>query len=156
MNSNLHIATVTEVEIPGEIWKGYQVTCPVCGKLGEANNGVGSRPDAYDAAQAHTTEHAEAGMPATINLYSDTIAAVVTRKSATSVWVRRVELNESTQRPAGGYDQGPYPVLTTDGDLSKPFGDEERYTWSEKKRGYYKGSLKLTLGASYRLVDYRM
>jgi len=93
------------------------------------------------------------GTPATIQLHSDTDAAVVTRVAGRSVWVRSVELDESTR-------EGAFPISTVQGDVSKPYGEEERYTL--RRSGHYvragqkdqRGSVWVTFGRSVRRVNY--
>lgn len=78
----------------------------------------------------NTTAAPAANAPATIHLYSDTDAAVVTRvaPNGKSVWIRPVEIDEDTR-------VNDFPITTVQGDISRPRGEEERYTL--RKDGRY-------------------
>lgn len=101
---------------------------------------------------------APAGTPATIVLYTDTIAAVVVRSTEKSVWVRRVELDETTKKSTGGG----LPVITRQGILDRPVdgAPEERYTLRKGGRlvaagqDNGRGSVRVVLGRSESRTDY--
>lgn len=95
------------------------------------------------------------GAPATIRLYTDTIAAVVTRVSASTVWVRRVETGPAKRV---NHKDEPYPVIHEEGVLDKPYGVEERYARNDE-RGWHgpksRGSVIVVIGYSISRTDYR-
>lgn len=67
------------------------------------------------------------GTPATIIIYTDTQAAVVTHRTPKRITVARVELDESTRKPV---DPGtPDPGYSVSGDLTRVIaGTERTYT----------------------------
>ncbi len=93
------------------------------------------------------------GMPATIHYVTDTSAAVIVKVNPKSVIVRRVELIESTLRRVNDPREA-LPIVVTDGDVSKPIGQPNRYPL-QANGSYRDGSIGLELGKSYRLIDYR-
>lgn len=98
-----------------------------------------------------------AGMGATKPYVTDTTPYVVTRvaPSGRTLWARRVELDETTGRNENpNLAAGELPVRLTDGDLSKPYGAEERYTLRANGR-WQRGGERLILGHAVRRVDYR-
>lgn len=98
------------------------------------------------------------GAPATIHLYTDTIAAVVTRVSNSTVWIRRVETGKRRTANAAEVKAGGLPVREEDGILDKPFGPEERYARHDDT-GYHgrrgRGQIVVTIGRSVGRTDYR-
>jgi len=94
----------------------------------------------------------QVGMAATINLYTDTVAGVVTKVSAKSIVVDHVETGpaERINNPAE-----PFPVIAEPGILGRPKGQEQRYRFNVKRGRYCNGSVSVTLGQSVRIVDYR-
>jgi hypothetical protein len=103
---------------------------------------------------------AQPGTPATIVLYTDTVAAVVVRSTEKSVWIQRVERDESTKKTEG--NGGGFPVISYQGDLARPIADapEERYTLRKGGRlvaagqDNSRGSVRVRLGASVSRTDY--
>lgn len=105
----------------------------------------------------NTTQRPEptVGMPATINLFTDRIAAVVVKVNAKSIVVCRVETGE--QRRINDVRE-PYPVLACDGKVDEPItGATERYKRIDTSEGprFSNGSTSVTLGRSISLTDYR-
>jgi hypothetical protein len=97
-----------------------------------------------------------AGAPATILLYTDTVAAVVTRVSASTIWFRRVETGEETTENQAEVNVGSPPVRRANGILDKPFGDEQRV--ARRETGKIHGSnqtTRLSVGHSVSRTDYR-
>lgn len=94
------------------------------------------------------------GMPATILLWTDTRAAVVTRTTPQTITVARVETGPS--RPDLASDSGAYGVRPTlaDGILDKIIpGTEQRYAF---RNGMWRnGSMRASLGRSVSWVDWR-
>lgn len=105
-----------------------------------------------------STEHPEPvkGMPATIHLYSDTLAAVVVRVNRRSVSVARVATTEEPRRINA--EGEPYPVMAYEGILDRVEGEPERYVRFDTPDGpvFRNGTVGLTLGRSVRIVDYRV
>jgi hypothetical protein len=100
----------------------------------------------------------EVGTPATILLYSDSVAAVVTKVNPKSVVVRRVEVDEASKRRINDPAE-PYPAWAWDGDVTKPYGEPERYslvgTREDGSPIYRNGSIGLSVGRSVKFTDYR-
>lgn len=92
------------------------------------------------------------GTPATIHLYSDSVAAVVVKVTRTQVHVRRVETGEETTVQM----KGPWPVREAQGLLDQPVGEVEVYRVG--KDGVLAGggdrSIRLSLGHSVSRTDY--
>jgi len=108
------------------------------------------------AAQVDRTP--KAGAPATILLYTDTQAAVVTRVSKASVWVRTVETSEAWTDNQAEVDAGGYPVRLARGILDKPVGQEQRFARHDDtgRHGNTKrGSVTIRIGTSIERRDYR-
>lgn len=100
----------------------------------------------------------EVGMGASIRLYTDTVACVITKVTRTQVTVRRVATGEAKRAEA--FDSGAYGVkpTTADGILDQPIGEPETYRWSAKRGRYVgggDGSCVLILGKSFTLIDRR-
>lgn len=101
----------------------------------------------------------EAGTPATIYLYTDTRAAVVTRRTAKRVWISRVE-TANRRRESENLAEGEMPVMLEDGVLDKPLGAGEPFTLyvDDEGRPYAtKGdkSIRVRFGYSRTRVDYK-
>lgn len=100
----------------------------------------------------------EVGTPATINLFSDTRPAVVVKVNPKSVVVRAVEVDEASKRRVND-EREPYPCWAWDGDVTKPYGEPERYSLVGKREDgspvYRNGSIGLTIGRSVKITDYR-
>lgn len=96
------------------------------------------------------------GMPATINLYTDTQAAVVTKVNAKSILVAPVALNESTRRRINAEGE-PFPCLAVDGITTEVTGLAQRYSRIDTEQGprFRNGSISITLGRSVEITDYR-
>jgi hypothetical protein len=101
------------------------------------------------------------GTPATIQLFTDSVAAVVVKVNAKSVLVRRVAVGEYVQdmaRDGAGVDGVP-PVMVAEGILDQPHGEPERFSLiglsREGKPVYRNGSVGLSLGYSRSVRDYR-
>ena len=96
------------------------------------------------------------GMPATINLFSDTFAAVVVRVNRKSVTVARVKTDPATSRRIND-EREPYPCLVEDGILTAVIGEPQRYARVDTEHGprFRNGSISVTLGRSVRITDYR-
>jgi hypothetical protein len=111
-------------------------------------------------AQTTTTAPADqapyVGMPATINLFSDKMAAVVVKINKKSIVVQRVEIDPSATYRINA-EAEPFPALATPGILDRPIGEPERYSKIEGHYGtrYANGSISVTLGRSISLTDYR-
>lgn len=100
-----------------------------------------------------------AGIGATEHLYSDSTPYVITRVSPNgrTMWVRRVELDESTRESRDG--GGGFPLITVQGDLSRPKGPEQRVTLRKNGRWIRSGcdgSIQFTIGAAVDYTDYRV
>lgn len=96
------------------------------------------------------------GQPASIVLYTDTRAAVVTKVTAKTIVIARVETGPSRLDMAS--DEGAYGLRPTleDGILDKPIeGTEQRYTWNEKRQGWFHMGTRARLGRSVTRVDHR-
>lgn len=95
-----------------------------------------------------------AGTPATLILWTDTRAAVVTRTTAKTITIARVETGPSRQDMAS--DSGAYGIRPTlaDGQLDKIIpGTELRFTFRNGK--WRNGSTVATLGHSISRIDWR-
>lgn len=94
----------------------------------------------------------EVGSPATIHLYTDSVAAVVVKVTKTQVHVRRVETGEAVTVE----QRGPWPVVEAEGILDRPTGPVEVYRVG--KDGVLAGggdrSIRLSLGRSISRTDY--
>jgi hypothetical protein len=95
------------------------------------------------------------GQPATIHLYTDSLAAVVTKVNAKSIVVCRVENDESTKFVTNPNE--PLPCIGYQGNTNKIIGKPERYSIIETSYGtkYRNGSISVTLGKSVSITDYR-
>lgn len=103
--------------------------------------------------------HPYVGQPATIHYYTDTRAAVVTRVTAKTITLARVETGPSS--PDLRCDEGAYGVrpARSEGILSRPIaGSDQRFTFRHGKwrNGSLTGGLRATLGHSTTWVDYRL
>jgi hypothetical protein len=99
-----------------------------------------------------------AGAPATILLYSDTQAAVVTRVSKASVWVQCVETGPAWTDNQAEVDAGGYPVRMARGLTDKPVGGEMRFARHDDTNLHGKkerGAVKVVIGTSIERRDYR-
>lgn len=99
-----------------------------------------------------------AGAPATILLWSDTQAAVVTRVSKASVWVRTVETGEGWNDNQAEVDAGGYPVRLARGILDKPVGQEQRFARHDESNLHgstKRGAVRVRIGTSIERRDYR-
>lgn len=97
------------------------------------------------------------GDPATVKMYSDSYACVVTRVTPKTVTVAKVETENGRQDTA--CDPGAWGVLPwrEDGILDQPIeGTEQRFTLNKYGR-YTRGDsgLTLILGHSTTWIDYR-
>lgn len=96
------------------------------------------------------------GTPATINLFSDTSAAVVVKVNKKSIVVRRVETSEAVRDENR---DGELPVMVAQGIVDRPFGEPERYSLIGVREDgtprYANGSISITLGRSVKITDYR-
>jgi len=100
------------------------------------------------------TRGIKVGDPVTLTLWSDTRAAVVTRVTAKTITVARVETGPS--RPDMASDTGAYGLRPTlaDGILSEPIpGSAQRFTWT--RNAWRNGSTRAVLGHSVSRVDWR-
>lgn len=130
----------------------YRSTTTACEKCG-------GRRFANDEIDQHTADAhpaPTAGLGATEHLYSDSNPYVITRVNdrGDRMWVRRVELDESTRdvRHEG------FPIHTTQGDLAKPKGPEEEIRLRKNGRWIRvggDGSIRFTIGHSVEVRDYR-
>lgn len=96
------------------------------------------------------------GQAATIHLFTDSIAAVVTKINKKSIVVARVATTEAVQdKSRDGADY--LPVMIAEGILDEVVGSPERYSIIETEDGprYRNGSIGVTLGRSIALTDYR-
>lgn len=103
-----------------------------------------------------TTPEPFVGMGCTINLYSDKMAAVVTKVNAKSIVVARVATDEAGAWRVNSESE-PYPVIARAGILTEIIGEPERYARVETSYGvcFRNGSVGVTLGKSISLTDYR-
>jgi hypothetical protein len=101
-----------------------------------------------------TTQTPYVGQPATIHLFSDSRAAVVTKVNKKSIIVAAVETGPETRDERR---DGPYPVMVAEGILDKIVGQPERFAIVETPRGtrYGAGSIRVSLGRSVSITDYR-
>lgn len=99
----------------------------------------------------------EIGAPATIHLYTDTLAAVVTRVTATRVFVRRVATGVEVTSNAAEVALGGLPIRVSKGILTEPTGPEEGYKIRENGRHgkLGRGEIVVTIGKSISKTDYR-
>jgi hypothetical protein len=98
------------------------------------------------------------GAPATILLWTDTQAAVVTRVSASNIWVRTVETGEGWTDNQAEVDAGGYPVRLARGILDKPVGGEQRFARHDDTNLHGnkgRGAVKVRIGTSIERRDYR-
>jgi hypothetical protein len=97
----------------------------------------------------------EVGAAATISLYTDSLAAVITRVTATQVRVRRVATGERTEDTRVDRVPG-CPVMVAEGILTAPIGEEETYRLH--KDGAYRdpNGRRLRIGRSISRTDYRV
>ena len=146
MNSNLHIASTAQTE--SGHWR-TTVTCAECGELGIYDG----FQEARAAAAQHMTANVEVGMPATMRLYTDSVAMVVTRVLKASIECARVETDEANRTIRNPGE--PFPCIQTPGMVDQVVGAAERFPYSKKLGRYGKGSIGLTLGVSYSVTDYR-
>lgn len=95
----------------------------------------------------------EVGMPATIVLYTDTVAAVVVKVNPKSVMVAAVATGEERTTNPGE----PYPVRVSEGILDQITGTPERYSRIDTPDGpvFRNGSIGVVLGKSIARTDYR-
>jgi hypothetical protein len=101
-----------------------------------------------------STSTPQVGTPATILLYSDTTAGVVVKVNPKSIVVAKVELDESTRRVSNPGE--PFPRVVVNGDVSRPIrGTEQRFMLRKDGRGYGTGSIRVRLGDSVDVTDYR-
>lgn len=89
------------------------------------------------------------GMPATIRLYTDTMAAVVVKVSPKSILVAEVKTGE----PVKVGDFPPYGHTRAEGIITEIIGEPQRFTLN-KHGEFAKGSIGLRLGESYRYVNW--
>lgn len=120
---------------------------------------IRNNTDGYVMVERDEIERVEPykGMPATIHLVSDSMAAVVVRVNAKSVTVARVATDE-TKRFRINAEAEPFPCYAEPGILTEVIGTPERYSRIEHGDGrvsYRNGSIGLTLGKSVRVTDYR-
>lgn len=105
-----------------------------------------------------TAEKPAVGDPASIVLWTDTVAAVVVKVNPKSIVVRRVEVGpmERDNRVASAN----LPVMSAEGILDKPIGEPERYPLIGFYEGgaprYASGSVVLRVGYSRSRRDYRV
>ena len=75
-----------------------------------------------------------------------------------SVVVRAVEVVEGSQRRFNDAAE-PFPALVEEGDVTKPYGEPERYalvgTREDGSPIYRNGSISVTVGRSVKITDYR-
>ena len=96
------------------------------------------------------------GQPASIVLYTDTRAAVVTRVTPKTIVIARVETAEPRLDMAS--DAGAYGLRPTleNGILDKPIeGTEQRFTWNERRQGWFHMGTRVRLGLSITRIDHR-
>ncbi len=106
-----------------------------------------------------TPEGPYVGQPATIHLYTDSVAAVVTKVNPKSIIVCSVPVIEGSRRRVND-EAEPFPCWAEDGDVDAPAdkrGTPERFTIVQTERGtrYGVGSIRVTLGRSVSKVDHR-
>lgn len=96
------------------------------------------------------------GMPATIHLQNDSLAAVVVKVNAKSVLLDRVETGPRTQDMMrdGATSPDCMPVMVAEGIISKPLGKPQRYQRLPNGR-IAQGSIGASLGKSVSITDYR-
>lgn len=112
-------------------------------------NMAGERVLVCDGWKLENSPRPFVGMPATILLYTDTSAAVVTKVNGKSIEVASV----ATGEPVVVNMYGPFPRTRAEGLTNQVIGEAQRYTLN--KRGEFRrGSIGLQLGESYRYVDY--
>lgn len=99
------------------------------------------------------------GQPATINLYTDTSAAVVVKINPKSILVARVATTEPVKDMSrdGADVPGVPPVMVAQGILDQVIGEPQRYSRVETSDGprYRNGSISVSLGRSVKITDYR-
>lgn len=96
------------------------------------------------------------GVAATEPLVTDTIAGVISRVTRTTVTFQQVETRKATRNMM--VDQGPWPVMDSEGILDRPIvGTEKRFTRRERdgKITYWNGRTRLIIGTSFSRRDYR-
>lgn len=95
-----------------------------------------------------------AGTPATILLYTDSRAAVVTRRTAKRVWVSRVETGP-TYRESDTLAPGEMPVILADGLTDQPYDEGESYTLHPDRTAAHRGGVAVVFGHSRSRIDYK-
>lgn len=94
------------------------------------------------------------GQPATIHLFSDSLAAVVVKVNKKSIVVRRVAVGpvESADIDGSGF-----PIESAEGIVNEPIGAPERFSIVQTSSGirYGAGSIRVSLGRSIQFRDYR-
>jgi hypothetical protein len=96
------------------------------------------------------------GAPASIKLHTYTRAAVITKVTAKTVTVQRVETGPS--EPDMACDPGAYGVrpMRATGILDHPIeGTDQTFRWSAKRNAFMHDGLRLILGHSTEWIDYR-
>jgi len=113
--------------------------------------------DQYAALRAGiVTSGITVGTPATIHLYTDSRAAVVTRVTAKTITIARVE--DGPARPDEASDVGAYGLRPTlaDGQLDKIIpGTEQRFMINKQTGRWQHGSTRASLGRSVTRIDWR-
>ncbi len=110
-------------------------------------------------ATEQSTEAVYVGQPATITLYSDTVAAVVVKVNAKSFVVASVPTDSENRRQTNPGE--PFPCWVEDGIVDAPAerrGAPERFTTRTREDGSAygsHGSIKCILGRSISKTDYR-
>lgn len=100
------------------------------------------------------------GMPATIHLWSDSLAAVVVKVNAKSIVVARVETTEPRKDMSRDGATNPEcpPVMVAEGIVDQVTGGWERYKRIDTDNGprFSNGSTSVSLGRSVSITDYRV
>lgn len=112
-------------------------------------NAVGERELVCDGFKHEVTPAPYVGMPATIILYTDTMAAVVTKVCGKSIMIASVATGEEVVVGSNG----PWPNTRAEGMIDQINGTPERYTLNKWGR-FSRGSIGLLLGDSYRYINY--
>lgn len=98
------------------------------------------------------------GTGATIHLFSDSQAAVVVKVNAKSIVVRRVEVDAASRYVTNPGE--PLPCIAKKGILDQPIGEPERFklvrVLDDGMPQYANGSIRLGLGYSRKVTDYRV
>lgn len=138
--------------------KNYEAAFAIMDRISHGNhsgpaywitNADGTRELVCSDFEREVTPAPYVGMPCTVILYSDTVAAVVTKVNGSSVNVQYVR----TEAPVVTSHYGPFPRTTAQGITTEPYGETQRFTLNKHGR-FANGTIGLRLGTSSTYTDY--